>query len=281
VTIEVEASGCALGATVRGVDLARLDNVDFDALRAALYEHSVLWVKDQAHLTDDDQLSFARRFGPIFRHPAMAAFGIDDIRVEVIEDNPDSPPAADKWHTDVTYSPNPPSVAILRAEIVPETGGDTLWTSQIKAYAALSEPVRRMIDGLVVQHWPASFIEGVRSKAGSRVANKMHDVLPSAQHPLVITHPVTGDLALYANRDFCRAILGLSYVESDRILDLVCEHATLPTYSVRHRWEHGDVAIWDEYATQHYAVGDHFPQRRRMRRITVEGIAPPSRVTET
>ena len=274
---EVQPSGCALGATVRGVDLASLDDDTFDALRASLYEHSVLWVKDQEHLTDDDQLAFARRFGPIFRHPAMAAFGITDTRVEVIEDNPDSPPAADKWHTDVTYAPDPPSVAILRAEIVPETGGDTLWTSQVKAYAALSEPVRALIDGLIVQHWPASFIEGVRLKAGNEIANKMHEVLPSARHPLVITHPVTGVPVLYANRDFCRSIVDLSYVESDRILDLVCEHATLPTFQVRHKWSVGDVAIWDEYATQHLASPDHFPQRRRVRRITVEGLGAPSR----
>jgi taurine dioxygenase len=275
--IEIEASGCALGATVRGLDLAALDDDTFAQLRAALYDHAVLWVKDQQHLTDDDQLALGRRFGPIFLHPAMTGFGIEQVQVEVIEDTADKPPAADKWHTDVTYAPNPPSVAILRADIVPERGGDTLWSSQVAAYGALAPAVRTMLDDLVVQHWPASFIEGVRTKAGREIADRMHAILPSAVHPAVITHPVTGARALYVNRDFCRAIVGLSYVESDRILDMLCEHATLPAYQVRHRWSTGDVAIWDEYATMHYASPDHYPRHRRMRRITIEGITAPRR----
>jgi taurine dioxygenase len=273
----VRPSGCALGAHVEGIDLAALDAPTFDALRSAVHEHGVVWVAGQDHLTDDDQLALARRFGPVFRHPVMDVFDITDERVEVIEDTADAPPAADRWHTDVTFAPIPPAFAILRADVVPASGGDTLWSSQVRAYAALAAPLRRLVDELEVEHAPTAFIEAAQRKVGPDLVARMVEALPVSRHPATITHPVTGARALYVNRDFCRQVVGLSHVESSGLLDLLCAHATLPTFQVRHRWSLGDVAIWDERITQHLAVPDHYPQHRRMRRITVAADAPPQR----
>ena len=268
--------GGSLGARVDGVDVRSLDDAALDRLKAAVHECLVVFLPGQ-QLDDDEHLQFSSRLGTkVSVHPISVFLGRDKPVVEVIEDDADRPPGAENWHTDVTFSPNPPGFGVLLAEIIPEAGGDTMWSNQYLAYQALSAPVRAMLDGLVATHTPATFLAGLRAKMGAEMAEQARTALPEATHPVVITHPVTGRRALYVNRGFTTTIEGLGPIESAGLLTMLVDHAEQPRFSVRWKWSPGDLAIWDERATMHFAIGDHFPAHRRMRRCTVDIEAQPA-----
>ncbi len=273
----VSPLGASLGARIDDVDVRALDDDGIAALRAAVHDHLVVFLPGQ-ELSDDDQLSFARRLGErLSVHPIAAVFDRTEATIEVIEDTAEKPPSAEGWHTDVTFSPNPPAFGVLRAEIIPPGGGDTMWSNQYVAYEQLSAPVRTLIDALDAQHDARYFLDGFRAKMGNDLTEHARRVLPEAVHPMVITHPATGRRALYVNRGFTQTVCGLGAIEGRHLLDLLFEHSEQPRFTVRWQWTPGDLAIWDERATQHFAIGDHFPAHRRMRRCTVEVDAPPSR----
>ncbi len=275
--LAVRSLGASLGARIDGVDVRALDDAGVAAVRAAVHEHLVAFLPGQ-RLTDADQLAFAARLGArVSVHPVAAVFDRTEASIEVIEDTAEKPPSAEGWHTDVTFSNNPPAFGVLLADVIPTTGGDTMWSNQHVAYEQLAAPLRALIDTLDAQHAPVAFLEGLRAKMGDDIAERARRVLPAAKHPVVVTHPVTGRKALYVNRGFTTAIDGLSPIESEHLLALLFAHGEQPRYTVRWQWTPGDLAIWDERATQHFAIGDHFPAHRRMRRCTVEIDAPPAR----
>lgn len=274
---DVRPLGASLGARIEGVDLRTIDDAGLGALRAAVHEHLVVFLPGQ-QLDDAQHLAFAARLGTrVSVHPIAAVFDRTEPTIEVIEDTAEKPPSAEGWHTDVTFRPDPPGYAVLLADVIPPNGGDTMWSNQYVAYEQLSGPLQALVDGLDARHAPVQFLEGFRAKMGDELAEQARRVLPEAVHPVVIAHPVTRRKALYVNRGFTTSIVGLSTIESTALLDLLFAHSEQPRYTVRWQWTPGDVAIWDERATQHYAIGDHYPAHRVMRRCTVDIPALPSR----
>lgn len=277
--IRVHPMGGALGAEVRGAQLRSLSSMAAIALREALLDHGVLFFRD-AGLGDDEHLRVAEAFGQPSIFPLSRMMGATEPTFQVIRDDADSPPSADNWHTDVTWIAEPPSMAFLRATLVPPTGGDTMWGSMTAAYEALSAPMKKLCDGLRVVHDNASFIRGMERKLGregvAEIAGRLRKEYPPVEHPLVRLHPETGRRALLFGGNFMRRIVGLTSLESDRLLAFLHSHIAEPRFHVRWRWNEGDFVIWDERCTVHRALGDHFPQAREVRRCTVDGHSAPA-----
>jgi taurine dioxygenase len=181
------------------------------------------------------------------------------------------------WHTDVTWLERPPAIALLTCLEVPAYGGDTMWASTTAAYEALSPQMRGMLDGLETVHsCHQSFVEIAERKSGIEgLAGRIKQAYPALTHPLVRTHPESGKRSLFmTDRGVMHHIANLPRRESDAILDFLDAHIAQPRFHVRWKWEPGQLAIWDERTTLHRGVSDHFPQRRVIRRCTVDGEVP-------
>jgi taurine dioxygenase len=257
-----------LGADVRGVDLRLpLEPGEVAALRALLDEHLVLFLPGQ-HLDDEQQLAFALQFGAPYTHPIGRANGRTAAGCEHIVDDVDHPPYQDKWHTDVSWDVTPPVYGTLRAIDLPPKGGDTIWASMYAAYDALSPVMQAMIEPLEARHTMGSATSFI-TKAGAAAVARAAEAFPGAVHPVVGVHQGTGRRYLNVNREFTASIVGMEPAESQAMLDFLSQHATHPNFQVRHSWTVGDVVIWDERCTQHFAVADYMPARREMGRVAV------------
>jgi taurine dioxygenase len=232
----------------------------------------VLFFRDQ-DLDDEQQRAFASRFGTLSVFPVAKLMGSTND-MGYIEDTADSPPDADGWHTDITWIAEPPKIAVLNARVIPEYGGDTLWVSLFAAYDALSPPMQTICNGLTVRHTTgADFLEKV-SRGHEEIAEAIQREFPPVEHPLVRTHPVSGRRALFVAGGFMDQIVGMHRDESDALLGYLQRHIENPNFQVRWHWRAYDVAMWDEASTNHRALSDHYPQRRVMRRCTVDGDRP-------
>ncbi|MDN5757293.1 MAG: TauD/TfdA family dioxygenase [Tomitella sp.] len=275
----VERLTATIGATIDGVSLADCSDDEFDHVRDVLHEHQVVFVRG-AHLTPEQQLAVARRLGTPSIYPLARLRGVTEPALQSIEDGPDSPPTAEIWHTDVTWIETPPNYAVLCGIMIPPYGGDTLWSSMFAAYDALSAPIRTLVDGLVGEHTTESITESILTRGkGSEEARsmveKLHAAYPSIlTHPIVRTHPVTGRRALFLGGQSLKRIQGLTAHESDALIGMLRSHIADERFQCRWRWQEGDVAIWDERSTMHRAAADHFPQRRHVRRVEVDGGRP-------
>jgi taurine dioxygenase len=252
--MEIEPIGGALGAAVHGVDLRDLDDEAFAALHRAWLEHLVLFFRDQ-HLDPAAHAAFARRFGELELHPYTEK--LDESHPEVTLLHSDRGGRADVWHSDVPFSPTPPKAAILRHLAGPSAGGDTMWANQYAAYDSMSAPLQELVCSLTAVN--SAWSQG-RPEAKS-------------EHPVVRVHPETGRRSLYVNKLFTTSIPQLHPDESTRLLDHLCAWATRPELTCRWRWREGDVAMWDNRCTMHYAIGD-YTSERVMQRVTVIGDAP-------
>jgi len=256
-----------LGAEVRGVDLSvPLDDTARETIQALLLEHLVLFFPEQ-HLDDDRQLALALQFGAAYTHPLSRASG-RAVRCEHIVDDVDHPPYQDKWHTDVSWDVTPPTYGTLRAIALPSRGGDTIWASMYAAYDALSPVMQRAIGPLEATHTMGSATSFI-SKAGADAVARAREQFPGAVHPVVGVHPDTGRRYLNVNREFTDSIVGMTPDESRAVLDFLTSHAAHPNFQLRYSWRVGDVAMWDERCTQHFAVADYMPERREMGRVAV------------
>ncbi len=265
----------AIGAVVTGLDLTRpLSQETVAALDRALVERQVLFFENQP-LTPRQHRDLAARFGDLHIHPIYPRVP-DQPEIIVLDTHAENPTDNDNWHTDVTFIRTPPKAAVLSAKLIPPGGGDTLWASSFAAYEALSEPFKRLLDGLRAVHDfeksfpPGRFAtpEAAADWQRARAAN------PPVEHPVVRTHPVSGRRGLFVNEGFTTRILGLGQKESDAVLRFLFEHASKPEFTLRWRWKVGDLAIWDNRSTQHYAVNDYLPHRRIVHRATVLGDQP-------
>lgn len=266
-----------IGAEVTGVSLAEpLDDATQAELHRALLEWKVLFFRDQ-HLTRDQHLALAGRWGELESHPFASATSVlpgqrdDQPTVMRFEKGPTVSGYENVWHSDVTWRERPSLGSILRAVEVPAVGGDTLWADMGAAYDCLEDDVKARIDGLTAVHdWWDSF--GANMPTDRRDA--LRPAFPPQEHPVVRTHPETGRRTLYVNAIFTQHIVGLPPDESAELLDLLYRQAAVPEYQCRFRWTPGSIALWDNRSTQHYAVSDYFPQRRVMERVTIAGDRP-------
>ena len=281
--LSMDRLGPSFGAVVLDVDLRRLDDDLVRALRSALVEHKVLFFRGQ-QLTDADQVELGRRLGELTAgHPVARSEEVEHPEIYNIDSADPEFSFSDVWHTDVTFMETPPLGSILRAVRLPDHGGDTSWVDSQLAYDSLSAPVRRLVDGLTAVHdgnreWGAYLRR--RENQGNLWDGKQVTELPPVEHPVVRVHPESGRKGLFVNPGFTSHVVGVSEAESRGILDLLYAHLTKPEHTIRHRWQVGDVGIWDNRSTSHYANRDYTPVRV-MRRITLAGDRPvgPAGVT--
>ena len=268
--------GPYIGAQVSNLDVSRpLSDAQFEQLYHGLLRHQVLFLRDQV-ITPEQHRALAIRFGDLHIHPVYPhADGVEEIIV--LDTHQDNPPDNDNWHTDVTFIETPPAIALLASKVLPEAGGDTLWTSGIAAYEALSAPFKALLAGLTAEHdFKKSFQEYKYRKTEEEHQRWQQAVAkhPAVQHPVIRTHPVSGKKALFVNEGFTTRIVDLSEKESETLLSFLFSHVTKPEFQVRWRWQPNDLAIWDNRVTQHYANADYYPARRIMQRATVLGDKP-------
>ncbi|MDR7100604.1 taurine dioxygenase [Lysobacter niabensis] len=281
--MRVESLTCAIGAELSGIKLADAIHDDglFQALRALLVRHKVLFLRGQ-DITRAQHVAFARRFGALEDHP-VAGSDPDHPGLVRIYKSPEQPNDRyeNAWHTDATWRVAPPFGCVLRCVECPPTGGDTMWANMVLAYERLPEHIKQQIAGLRARHSiEASF--GAAMPIEKRHALRAQ--FPDAEHPVVRTHPDTGEKILFVNAfathlsnfhtpDNVR--YGQDYAPgAQHLLQYLISQAHVPEYQVRWRWTPGSVAIWDNRSTQHYAVMDYPPCHRKMERAGIIGDVP-------
>jgi|SRR6516162_717693 len=272
--VGVTKLGSRIGARIDGVKLGGdLDPDTVDEIREALLAHKVIFFRGQDHLDDDQQLAFAGLLGTPVAHPAAAVLAPKGAPIITPIDSERG--RANRWHTDVTFAANYPAASILRAVTLPSYGGSTLWASTAAAYDELPEPLKWLVDNLWAVHTnrrdyviPESLNEKQRE---FRQAFEKPDF--QTEHPVVRVHPETGERTLLAG-GFVRNFVGLDSYESTVLLELLQRRITLPENTIRWNWEPGDVAIWDNRATQHRAIDDYDDQPRLLHRVTLMGDVP-------
>ena len=259
----------AIGAEIAGVDLRdEQDDAVIAEIRAALLAHKVIFFRDQ-FLTPAQHIAFARRFGELEIHPATPK-DQPDPEVLHIAHGPDSRGQENAWHSDVTWRPEPSLGSILRAVEVPPVGGDTLFADMGAAFRGLSPAMQEWCRTLTAVH----DIARVFARRLGKDPKELRDRYPPQSHPVVRTHPETGEQALYVNTAFTSHIEGLSAKESAWLLQHLYAQAAVPEIQCRFRWAAGSMAFWDNRAAQHYAASDYFPAVRRMERVTIAGDRP-------
>jgi taurine dioxygenase len=273
--LEIERLEPSIGARVHGVDLSRVTDDQVRSIRTALAEYKVLFFAGQHDLHPDSQIALGRRLGEVTEsHPVVP--GVDEQHPEIYALDSATGGFADVWHTDVTFVRRPPLGSVLRAVVLPPTGGDTQWADLELAYRSLSEPVRRLADQLVAVHDGTrefGYYLAQREERTKWEGEEFRALVP-IEHPVVRVHPETGRRGLFVNPGFVSHIKDVSDAESRYLLDLFYAHITKPEHIVRHRWSVGDVVMWDNRSTVHYANRDYGDQRRVMHRITLRGDQP-------
>jgi taurine dioxygenase len=271
--IAIQPLNPVVGAELHGLDLRQaLPEDDIRAIKAALDRYQVVFFRDQ-DITPEQHLAFGRRFGELHVHPSVRGKPREQW-TEIMPVHADATTAriaGDKWHTDVSCDEKPPLASILHMSTIPESGGDTLFSSMYAAYEALSEPLQRMLAGLTATHDGAPNYDDRAKRA--RETNTAR-VNPVAVHPVIATHPSTGRKTIYVNSAFTVRINELSKEESDAVLGLLFAHVARPEFQCRFHWQRNSMAFWDNRAVQHYAVWDYYPAVRSGRRVTIRGDRP-------
>jgi taurine dioxygenase len=269
-----ERLGASLGAEVHGLDLTNgMDPETFKAFEAALVEHKVLVVREQ-HLTTAQHVAMSRLFGELEVHPMRPQGEFPEILV--LDNDKDNPVlSTDVWHSDTTFRKNPTKYTILRCQIIPKVGGDTLWANMEAAYEGLSSVFKKMIENTRAVHDFQNFrVLFKKTEEDQGKLRKMEELFPNPSHPVVRTHPVSRRKSIYVNPQFTLRIEDMAQDESRAILEVLFAQAQIPEYQFRLRWTPGTVVFWDNRSTQHYAANDYYPERRRMERTAVVGDIP-------
>lgn len=274
--LDIRRVGGRLGAEIAGVRLGPdLTDETVQAIYDALHKHKVIFFRGQGHLDDAEQEAFAERLGQPVAHPTVP---VRNGRF-LLELDSQHGGRANSWHTDVTFVDAYPKASILRAVVSPEYGGDTVWANTTEAYNRLPDELKALADNLWALHTNAYDYAATRNNATKEAIEAYQSVFASkvyeTEHPVVRVHPVTGERTLVLGH-FIKSFVGFSTQDSRRLFDLLQEHVVRLENTVRWRWQQGDVAIWDNRATQHYAVDDYGDQRRVMRRVTLDGDVPVS-----
>ncbi len=274
-SIDVQPIAGALGAEVTGVDLSGpLDSQAVAEIEAALYEHLVLFFREQ-EITPDQHLEFAGRFGEILRYPLVHGLEEHPDIVPILKLAHETINFGGVWHSDTAYLQEPPQAAILVARELPPTGGDTIWSNMYLAYEALSDGMKRLLEGLVAVN-DADKAEAATAREDRYVENPRADsgLATVSEHPVIRTHPETGKKILFVNLAHTTRFADMTVAESRPLLDYLFQHQHRPEFSCRLQWEPGTVAFWDNRATQHNPINDYNGHQRLMHRITIAGERP-------
>ncbi len=279
-SVEVIPTGAALGAEIRGVDLARpLDDTTFATIEDAYDNHGVIYFRDQ-RVTPLQQVAFTRRFGEIEFNIFGERWSVPGSPEIVVVSNitEDNRPvgvrrAGENWHSDMCYAARPPRGTMLYAIEIPTLHGlvlgDTEFASAQAAWEALPEPIRYRIDG---RQAVFDFTGRKRAFPPSRSEIERN---PPVRHPIVRTHPRTGRKCLYVMRDDCTGIEGMAQPDAETMIAALADHIVKPAFIYRHQWRPGDLLMWDNCTVQHRAIQDYdLPQRRLMHRTTMGGSVP-------
>jgi taurine dioxygenase len=282
-SIKVEPLTCSIGALLSNVDLgaASRDSATVAEIRALLLKHRVLFFRDQ-RMTRAEHVAFARHFGELEDHPVAGSDPENPglVRIYKSPENPNDR-YENSWHTDATWREKPPFGCVLRCVECPPVGGDTMWANMALAYESLPAHVKTQIAGLRARHSiEASF--GAAMPIEKRLALKAQ--FPDAEHPVVRTHPETGEKILFVNA-FTTHFTNFHTPEnvrfgqdhapgSSQLLQYLQSQALIPEFQVRWRWQPNSVAMWDNRSTQHYAVMDYPPCHRKMERAGIVGDTP-------
>jgi taurine dioxygenase len=271
-----------IGAEIRDVVLSGdLDPATVQAIEAALVRHKVIFFRGQTHLDNAEHEAFTSLFGDPVAHPTVP---VAEGSKYLLELDSKEGYAASSWHTDVTFVDAFPKGSILRGINIPEAGGDTLWANGVTAYDELPEPLRQLANTLWAVHSNdydyAELLGANRTTSDDAQQDlvKQHknvftSTVYETEHPVVHVHPVSGERSLLLGH-FLKRFVGLNQADSQRLFAILQEHATKPENTVRWTWQPGDVAFWDNRATQHRAVADFALQRRTLRRATIHGEVP-------
>ncbi|WP_432113769.1 TauD/TfdA dioxygenase family protein [Streptomyces sp. S1] len=272
--ITVQKVGGRLGAVISGVRLGGdLPAETVAEIRAALLAHKVVFFRGQDHLDEEAQEAFGRLLGTPVAHPTVPSA---DGRYSFPIDS-DYGGRANQWHTDVTFVPAYPAFSILRAVVIPPYGGNTLWANTATAYENLPESLRALADGLRAVHSNDYDYAALRPGVLPEQLVRFREIFASTkfltEHPVVRVHPETGERTLLLG-NFVQRISGLTGADSRDLFSLFQRHVERPENTVRWQWQVGDVAIWDNRATQHYGVDDSDEHDRKLRRVTIDGDVP-------
>jgi taurine dioxygenase len=287
-TIDIRPLSGVIGAELRGVDLKQpLPESTVTDIREALLRYKVIFFPGQ-HLTPEEHVAFGAQFGEVTpAHPVLPGIEGNSQVFEIDYSKSAELYAAYgdiarrqrstnglAWHTDVTFVERPPLGSILNAVVIPEAGGDTSWSNQAAAFAALSPTLQAFLETLTAVHDGTDQFGALLEAFGEGVwENEAFRTLEPVEHPVVRTHPETGEKVLFVNPGFTSHIKDLEPEESDALLRFLYDHATQPQFTVRYHWTAGDLGFWDNRATQHSVVGD-FTGDRVIQRITLRGDKP-------
>jgi taurine dioxygenase len=282
-SVQVEPMTCKIGAELRNVNLgdASRDDTLFAEIKSLLLRYKVLFLRDQ-DITRAEHVAFARRFGDLEDHPVAGSDPDHPGLVRIYKDL-NSPPDhyENAWHCDATWREAPPMGCVLRCVETPEVGGDTIWANMVAAYEDLPEHVKKQVDGLRASH-------SIQATFGAAMPIEKRHALkaqyPDAEHPVVRTHPETGEKVLFVCGFATHFVNfhtpanvrhGIDFAPgSANLLNYLIARAAIPDYQVRWRWKKNSVAIWDNRSTQHYAVQDYWPAVRKMERAGIIGDRP-------
>lgn len=282
--MKVEQCNPAIGAEISGVQISEAIHNDdlFHEIKALWLQHKVLFFREQ-EMSLQQHRDFALRFGTLEDHP-VAPSHPDFPGLVLIQRQKERSTYENVWHADATWRQVPPKGAILRCEVVPEIGGDTMWANMAMAYDRLPDRVKERITDLWAIHSIEQSFGGNMTPEGR--AQLVTDY-PPARHPVVVTHPETGLKVLYVNQGFTtnfvnfarfdRIRVGADYTfESNNLMNYLLHQVEIPEYQVRLRWRPGTIAMWDNRSTQHYAIHDYWPAQRNMCRAAIEGTETPT-----
>jgi len=266
-----------IGAEIKGVHLSSsIDAETVSAIKKALLKHKVVFFRGQGHIDDSEQEAFAKLFGEPEAHPTVP---IKEGSNYLFELDSEQGGRANSWHTDVTFIDTYPKASILRAVVVPEAGGDTVWANTAVAYQNLPSELRQLADQLWAVHTNDYDYGGRHPNRSQEDLERHRKVFASTvyetEHPVVRIHPETGERTLVLGH-FVKKIKGLSSSDSNHLFSVLQNHVTRLENTVRWHWKAGDIAIWDNRATQHYAINDYGEKHRVMRRVTLVGEVPVS-----
>ncbi|KKB33522.1 TauD/TfdA dioxygenase family protein [Bacillus thermotolerans] len=272
-----------IGAVIEEVQLhENLDPTVLNEIREALHEHQVLFFKGQHHVDDASQEAFAKLLGQPYNHPTVP---VKQDTHYIFELDSHKGAKANHWHTDVTFVPQVPRYSILRGVTIPETGGDTVWANTHTAYEDLPEGLKKLADqlwGIHTNEYDYAQFKP-RDKEGNEATQHYRAVFESTiyktRHPVVHIHPETKKKHLLLG-GFAGRIDGYTTSESERLLSIFDSYVTRLENTVRWKWSEGDIVIWDNLATQHYAVADYTDQHRIVRRVTVGSHVPVNEAGE-